>query len=326
VIHRLPTGDVREEWSQISAGELQALVDTLRVRDFCGYVELHWPDCEGALILAGDGRVFAVFQADAVDLRGPEALRHLVARAERLRPRARVVGLPHALGPLLGALSELQPLHTGLHTAFVDLDKLAAKLSREGFCGMVVVEGEGWWGFLPFGEDGNGAVYYDGTTVMGRTREELVQGLVGAGAEVEVWVNPTGSVRPVEFEPSAPAAEPAALEEMAPEAPPASPSAEPAVAPEETEAASWQAYKDSDVFILTPALRVEDPQDPHAGELERQFGSLGLEVARRLDGTRTLEALRGELGRSPAELEPILLYLQQRKWMARYFSRRGPRR
>lgn len=319
MIHRLPTGDVREERTQISAAELQALVDGLRVRDFCGYVELHWPDCEGALILAGDGRVFAVFQADAVDLRGPEALRHIVLRAERLHPRARVVSLPHSLGPLLGALSELQPLHTGLHTAFVDLDRLSAKLTREGFCGMVVVEGEGWWGFLPFGEEGDGAVYYDGATVMGRSRQELIESLVGTGAQVEVWVNPTGSVRPVEFEPRASTAEPATTEAAAPE-PPGPP------APAEPEVASWQAFKDADVFILTPALRLEDPQDPHSAELERQFGSLALEVARRLDGTRTLEALRGELGRSPAELEPILLYLQQRKWMARYFSRRGPRR
>jgi len=321
VIHRLPSGDVREEWSQISAAELQALVDGLRARDFCGYVELHWPDCEGALILAGNGRVFAVFQADAVDLRGPEALRHIVARAERLRPRARVVGLPHTLGPLLGALSELQPLHTGLHTAFVDLEKLAARLTREGFCGMVVVEGEGWWGFFPFGEDGNGAVYYDGTTVMGRSRQELIESLVGTGAEVEVWVNPSGSVPPVEFEPSIQAPQQAPVEPV-PE-PPATPVTSPSV---EREPAAWQAYKDSDVFVLTPALRVEDPEDPHAAELEHQFGSLALEVARRLDGTRTLEALRTELDRSPAELEPILLYLQQRKWMARYFSRRGPRR
>jgi hypothetical protein len=320
VIHRLPVGAVKEEWSGISSEELRALVDGLRQQEFCGYVELRWPDCEGALVLSGDGRVFAVFQADAVDLRGPEALRHIVHRAERLPARARVVALPHSLGPLLGSLSELQPLHTGLHTRFVDLQRLSARLAREGFSGMVVLEGEGWWGFLPFGDDGDGsAVYYDGATVMGRDRADLIDSVVGTGAEVEVWVNPSSAPRPVEFEhlpPTAAGPEPAAPApaETAPPAPP-----EPPALPEP----GWTAYKGSETFVVVPALSAEAEAGPLA-ELRERFGDLAVELARRLDGTRTLEEVRAELGRPGAELEPILLYLQQRKWMARYFRRRGP--
>ncbi|MCS7234805.1 MAG: hypothetical protein RMM30_02340 [Armatimonadota bacterium] len=325
MLHRLPVGDVKEDWSGISPAELRDLVEGLRRRDFCGYVELRWPDCEGALILSGDGKVFAVFQADAVDLRGPEALRHIVTRAGRVQPRARVVALPHTLGPLLGALSELQPLHVGLHTRFVDLERLAARLAREGFSGLVLLEGEGWWGFLPFGDDtnGNGAVYYDGSTVMGRQRGELIEGLVGVGAEIEVWVSPVAGPRPVEFEP--PASEPeqaAATPSPAPEQLPAPPQVEPTAAPQP----GWQAYKGSETFVAVPALTEADEEGGPLGELRERFGQVAVELARRLDGTRTLEEVREELGRPCAELEPILLYLQQRKWMARYFRRRGPQR
>ncbi len=339
MIHRLPTGEVREEWSGITPGELRALVEALRGRDFCGYVELRWPDCEGALILSGDGRVFAVFQADAVDLRGPEALRHIMVRTERTHPRARVVSLPHTLGPLLGSLSELKPLHTGLHTRFVDLERLAARLVREGFVGMVLLEGDGWWGFVPFGEEGDGAVYYDGTTVMGRERRELIESLLGVGAEIEVWASPTAAPRPVEFEPApaegpvqapaAPGQAPAPPEPAvpAPSQRPGAQAPEPTVHPEAQAAAPeiWHAYKGSETFVAIPALLAEEQASEALGELRERFGELGVELARRLDGNRTLEEVREELGRPAAELEPILLYLQQRKWMARYFRRRGQR-
>ncbi len=334
MIHRLPVGNVKEEWSGISPQELRGLVEGLRHREFCGYVELRWPDCEGALILSGEGRVFAVFQADAVDLRGPEALRHILARAERLHPRVRVVSLPHSLGPLLGSLSELQPLHTGLHTAFVDLGRLAARLVRDGWSGLVLLEGEGWWGFLPFGEEGDGALYYDGATVLGRDRQELIDQLVGVGAEVEVWVKPASVPRPVEFETPPPGRReepelvPPAPSQPAPseggtlptEGPPA-----PQPGPVEAEGPGWSAYEGSETFVLVPAVDPEDPENPPARELRERFGELGLELVRRLDGSRTLEEVRADLGRPATELEPILLYLQQRKWMARYFRRRGQR-
>jgi hypothetical protein len=332
VIHRLPVGDVKEEWSGISPEELRGLVEGLRGREFCGYVELRWPDCEGALILSGDGRVFAVFQADAVDLRGPEALRHILLRAERLHPRVRVVSLPHSLGPLLGSLSELQPLHTGLHTAFVDLGRLTARLVRDGWSGLVLLEGEGWWAFLPFGEEGNGAVYYDGATVLGRDRQELVDQLVGVGAEVEVWVKPASAPRPVEFEapPPAPPAEavpasPSPPPEAEAKAPAGPPPPTPGPGADEREAAGWSAYKGSETFVSVPAVDPEDPQNAPARELRERFGEMALELVRRLDGSRTLEEVRADLGRPATELEPILLYLQQRKWMARYFRRRGQR-
>lgn len=327
MIHRLPAGDVREEWSSISSAELRALADSLRRRDFCGYVELRWPDCEGALILSGDGKVFAVFQADAVDLRGPEALRHIVTRAERLHPRARVVALPHSLGPLLGSLSELQPLHTGLHTRFVDLDKLATRLVRDGFSGLLILEGEGWWAFLPFGEEGNGAVYYDGHTVLGRDRRELVDQLVGVGAEVEVWVSPAVPPSTVDLEAPPAEAAPPPPPQPAPPAEEAAPAPPPPGPEEAGEAppADWSAYKGSDTFVVVPAVDVEDPECAPVRELRHQFGELAVELARRLDGTHTLEEVRRELGRSAQELEPILLYLHQRKWMARYFRRRGQR-
>lgn len=331
MIHRLPTGDVKEEWSGISPGELRDLTEGLRRSDFCGYVELRWPDCEGALILSGEGKVFAVFQADAVDLRGPEALRHIVGRAARVHPRARVVALPHTVGPLLGSLSELQPLHTGLHTRFVDVERLAARLVREGFSGMVVLEGEGWWAFLPFGEDGNGAVYYDGTTVMGRDPRELVDSLVGVGAEIEVWVSPQPAPRPVEFEaPAAAREEGVALEVDSRASPrPEEPHEAAPTAPEPSpveQGPGWQAYKGSDTFVVVPALAADAGESGPLLELRDRFGELAVDLARRLDGTRTLEEVRVELGRSCAELEPILLYLHQRKWMARYFRRRGPQR
>jgi len=309
VLYRLPAGDVREEWSAISGEQLRILVEGLRGQDFCGYVELRWPDCEGALILSGEGQVFAVFQADAVDLRGPEALRHITSRMARVQPRARVVALPYTLGPLLGALSELQPLHMGLHTRFVDLERLSARLVRDGLSGLMVLEGDGWWGFLPFGEEGNGAVYYDGRTVMGEDRTKLIESLVGLGAQVEVWVRSSPAAQPVEFECPAEVQEHSA----------------PAPAPTPVEP-GWQAYRGSETFVAIPAL-VEPPGPGGAlQELRDRFGELGVELARRLDGTRTLEEVQTELGRSCAELEPILLYLQQRKWMARYFRRRGSHR
>ncbi len=331
MIHRLPTGDVKEEWSGISAGELRDLLEGLRRSEFCGYVELRWPDCEGALILSGEGKVFAVFQADAVDLRGPEALRHIVGRAGRVHPRARVVALPHTLGPLLGSLSELQPLHTGLHTRFVDLERLTARLVRERFSGMVVLEGEGWWAFLPFEEEGNGAVYYDGATVMGRDPRELVESLVGVGAQIEVWVSPPPAPRPVEFEAPAEAREETVAPEEDSHAAPRPQEAQ-AAAPAAPEPFSgepgpgWQAYQGSETFVVLPALAAEAAEGAPLLELRDRFGEVAVELARRLDGTRTLEEVRAELGRSCAELEPILLYLQQRKWMARYFRRRGPPR
>lgn len=340
MIHRLPVGAVREEWSGISSEELRALVEGLRQKDFCGYVELRWPDCEGALVLSGDGEVFAVFQADAVDLRGPEALRHILSRVGRLPPRARVVALPHTLGPLLGALSELQPLHTGLHTHFVDLQRLAARLAREGFSGMVLLEGDGWWAFLPFGDESNGAVYYDGTTVMGRDRAELIESVLGVGAEIEVWVNPLAAPRPVEFE-EVPAAPPGGQAPV-PETPPREETTQPAeptvppelsapepattIGPGAAPEPGWQAYRGSETFVVIPALSASEQGREPLSELQDRFGELAVELARRLDGTRTLEEVRAELGCTCAELEPILLYLQQRKWMARYFRRRGPQR
>lgn len=325
MIHRLPAGDVKEEWGSIPPEELRALAESMRRGEFCGYLELRWADCEGALILPGDGKVFAVFQADAGDLRGPEALRHILARAERVHPSARVVALPHSLGPLLGSLSELEPLHIGLHTRFVDLEKLAARLVRDALSGMMLLEGEGWWAFLPFGEGENGAVYYDGTTILGRHRKELVDQLVGVGAEVEVWVSPAAPPRPVELEtqlvPLARAVEP--QPSPAPEpAPPPAPSPQEAT---ELQPARWASYQGSDTFVVVPAVDVEQPDCAPVRELRERFGQLAVELARRLDGTHTLEEVRQDLGCSAEELEPILLYLQQRKWMARYFRRRGQR-
>lgn len=324
MIHRLPAGEVKGEWGSISPEDLRALAESMRRREFCGYLELRWPDCEGALILPGDGKVFAVFRADAGNLRGSEALRYILARAERLHPSARVVALPHSLGPLLGSLSELEPLHTGLHTRFVDLEKLAARLLRDGLSGMVLLEGEGWWAFLPFGEGENGAaVYYDGTTLLGGHPKELVDQLVGVGAEVEVWVHPGTHAVPPELEAQGvPGSEPLEPQPSPGLAPPPVPS--PQEAPE-PQPAGWAAYKGSETFVVVPAVDVEQPDCAPVRELRERFGQLAVELARRLDGTHTLEEVRRELGCSARELEPILLYLQQRKWMARYFRRRGQR-
>jgi hypothetical protein len=322
MIRRLPTGEIREQHRGTSATKLQGIVDRLQQQGFCGWVELCWPDCEGVLLLPGDTRVFPVFLTGATTLRGQDAMRHIIARIEQRPADVQVNELPPAMGALLGTLSGLEPLHLGLHTSFVDVRRLARRLERDGFHGMVVVAGSGWWAFLPYDHSGRDGIYYDGLVTFQRDREDLIDGLATEGAEIDVWRAPDRNDHspglPAEALPGREAAVAAAPAMSAPGV--GSPEELPT---EPSQAAGWRAFKGTDTFIVGSALRPDDPSSSTKQEFVQACGPLSLEVARALDGTRTLDQVVQAVGAEAEAVEPILLYLQQRKWMYRYVSRRG---
>lgn len=319
---RLPTGEIREQHRSTSATKLRGIVERLQQQGFCGWVELRWPDCEGVLLLPGDTRVFPVFLTGATDLRGKDALRHIITRIEQRRADVQVNELPPAMGPLLGTLAGLEPLHLGLHTSFVDVRRLARRLERDGFRGMVVVEGSGWWAFLPYDRSGRDGVYYDGRVAFQRDREDLIDGLPADGAEIEVWRAPDRDSRPPGAASEAPPDQEAA-EAQSPVAaiPGAGLLEDLPTAP--AQAAGWRAFEGTDRFIVAPGLRPDALSNSTGQELAQACGPLSLEVARVLDGTRSLDQVAQAVGAEPEAVEPILLYLQERKWMYRYISRRG---
>ncbi|MDR5684090.1 MAG: hypothetical protein QN163_08705 [Armatimonadota bacterium] len=320
MIRRLPSGTLREQHRSTSATKLHGIVERLQDQGFCGWVELRWPDCEGVLILPGDMRVLAVFQGGGTDVRGQDAMRQIIGRLEQRRADVQIIELPLPLGPLLGALSGLEPLHTGLHTAFVDLRRLVRRLERERFRGMVVVEGPGWWAFLPCNGGGSAGVYYDGHAAVHRPRGELIDSVADAAAEIEVWAAPYHEPTPAQAPTEAAADEatpqaPTPEEGTAADGPPATPPAA---------AGTWHTFRGADTFIVAPALRPDDPSNPAAAELVGACGPLALELARVLDGTHTLDQAVEAVGGAPETVEPILLYMRERKWIYRYVSRRRP--
>lgn len=130
--------------------------------------------------------------------------------------------------------------------------------------------------------DGERAVYYDREAASERERASLVREVAAHSAEIDVWVTRA----------------PTAAQDVSRPA----------------DEVRWRAFRGDEVFIAAASL------DPVlVGEA---LGPLAAEVVRVLDLPRSLDEIVQAVGRSPAEVEPILLSLQRRKWIYRYVRRR----
>ncbi len=189
MLERLPTGRVRDRRTLTSVLGLHELLAYLRKRTFWGLVCLRGGDGEAALLVEAGDPVSALFEAGGTLVRGQEALRHVLRMVDGGLGEAEAVELPQPLVSLLRQMADAELVHRDLSTEFIRLPSLHDRLLREGFRGVVVVRGTGWWAFLPF-PGGAQALYYDREAAGERERHALLSEIASLPAEIDVWARP----------------------------------------------------------------------------------------------------------------------------------------
>jgi|FaiFalDrversion3_1042247.scaffolds.fasta_scaffold00103_2 hypothetical protein len=188
MLERLPSGRAVERRLLPSASEMQELLAALRGQTFHGVVRLRGPDWEAALVVEAQEAPSALFEAGRVLVQGPEATRQILRLLEGGNAEAEVTALPPPVVSILRRMAEGHLLHRDLSTEFIRLASLHPRLLQEGFQGVVVIRGTGWWAFLPL--PGSRALYYDREAASEREASGLVSELAPLPAEIDIWRAP----------------------------------------------------------------------------------------------------------------------------------------
>ncbi len=192
MLEQLPPGRVLERRLLRSVMGLHELVAHLQRRTFHGLLRLRGQNWEAAFLLEGGDPRSALLETETGIGGGQEAMRRILRAVEEGPTEVEVVELPSSLMPILRQMAEGSLLHRDLSTEFIRLPALSERLEQEGFRGVVVVRGTGWWAFLPF--PGTRALYYDREATGEREREELVSEIAHLPAEIDVWAAPEEAV------------------------------------------------------------------------------------------------------------------------------------
>ncbi|MDR7568065.1 MAG: hypothetical protein QN143_06800 [Armatimonadota bacterium] len=191
MLERIPVGRTVERRVLPSAGELQELLAALRGQTFHGVVRLRGPDWEAALVVEAGGSPSALFEAGSALVQGQEATRKILRLLEGGSAEAEVGELPPSVVSILRQVAEARLLHRALSTEFIRLASLQDRLLQEGFRGVVVVRGTGWWAFLPL--PASQGLYYDREAASERDLAGLISEIARLPAEIDVWQASKGS-------------------------------------------------------------------------------------------------------------------------------------
>lgn len=265
-------------------------------------VVLHvWPEGLAVVVEATGGRGAAVLDADgwrqgeAADVfpDGPpaNASRHTLSVPTWLSEQ----------------LLEHTVLHAGLHTDFVKLDRLAARLRTDG----------GQHVLLVLGERPAAAVVTDGRVVpVGPVGPDgPPSSLDGASGWVVVLTGPV--VLPPPAHPAAPSEDTAA-----PDARPAAPGPRGASGPGVPAARDTERGPGDERFVAARGATHLDPET--AAAVRAAGGETALAVLALLDGSRTVAEVAAEIGRSADEVSAAVRVLVARRLVFRYVSRVRP--
>ncbi|MDR7416837.1 MAG: hypothetical protein QN193_08500 [Armatimonadota bacterium] len=185
MLERLPVGRTVERRLLPSASEMQELLAALHGQTFHGVVRLRGPDWEAALVVQAQETPSALFEAGRILVQDPEATRQILRLLEEGNAEAEVMALPPPVVSILRRMTRGQLLHRDLSTEFIRLASLHHRLLQEGFQGVMVVRGTGWWAFLSL--PASQALYYDREAASERDPAGLVSELALLPAEIDIW-------------------------------------------------------------------------------------------------------------------------------------------
>lgn len=134
-----PKGQAVYENLNTSFTNFGELLLDLKANGFTGYIQISFWDYEGVLFLDAGNIVNAIEKAGEIKSTGQEAVNAITAKVKEKDGTISVYHLSAEMVTMLTSVVKSQVIYADLTTDFTSLDKLIAKLQKEGHTGYIEV-------------------------------------------------------------------------------------------------------------------------------------------------------------------------------------------